>query len=173
MPDKYQKKYLAHQARKAKVLREIMEDRHSDRVFGESIVDPDKITAMIETINLCPSSCDRKAIYSILVTDKDEKILLGGVLVGGVGFIHRAPNVLLLFADPIAYKAGDEIKFIPFEDAGVVVEALYLTATSLGLKCCFVNPNIRDMNKKHFKNIFGDGIFCGAFIFGNPKEEIS
>lgn len=168
--DKYQLRYEAHQARKAKVLEEIMKERHSDRVFEKTEVDRNKIDKMFEAIDLCPSSCSRKAIYTILVVERDEKELLGGVLIGGIGWINRAPAIMLIFADPVAYKAGKEIEFMPFLDAGVVVEQLYLVAATLGLKCCFCNPNIRDMNKKHFAEVFGDGIFCGAFAFGNPKE---
>jgi len=164
--DKYQERYLAHQGRKAKMLKQIMEERHSDRVFGDAPVDEKDIDTLIESIYKCPSSCDRKAISHILVSDRDEKALLSGLLVGGTGWIHRAPNILLLFADPTAYKAGDEIKFMPYLDAGVVVEQLYLMATALELKACFVNPNIREMSKKHFTDVFGDGIFCGAFVFG-------
>lgn len=164
--DKYQARYTAHQARKAQVLHEIMMERHSDRVFDNRPVEDEELQDMLSAIELCPSSCDRKAIGPIAVTQRDEKALLGGMLVGGVGWIHRAPAIILLIADATAYKAGDEVKFMPYLDAGVIIQQMYLTATSLGLKGCFVNPNIRDMNKKHFQEVFGDGIFCGAFAFG-------
>jgi len=112
--DIYQERYEAHQARKAKVLKQIMEERHSNRIFSDKPLDHDKhIAPLLEAIDLCPSSCSREAIYSQLITERDEKALLGGVLVGGVGWIHRATAIILLFAEPTAYKAGDEIKFMP------------------------------------------------------------
>ena len=125
---------------------------------------------ILDEISYCPSSCNRRAILVSSVSNRDEKALLGGILVGGVGWIHRASHILLIFADPTAYKAGDEIKFMPYLDAGCVIQQLYLSATVNGLKCCYVNPNIRDMNQEHFKEVFSDKVFCGAFAIGYPHE---
>ena len=169
-PDKYQERYTAHQARKAELLHEIMKERHSSRMFDNRPIDEFELNEMIACVDLCPTSCDRKAISVVLVTDRDEKALLGGVLVGGVGWIHRAPAIVLIFADPIAYKAGNEINFMPYLDGGVAIQQLYLKATSLGLKGCYCNPNIREMNKEHFAKNFGDGIFCGAYAFGYEER---
>ncbi len=171
-PDKYQERYTAHQARKAKILHDIMAERHSDRVFDNRPIDEFELKEMVECIELCPTSCDRKAVSVVLVTDRDEKALLGGLLVGGVGWIHRAPAIMLIFADPVAYKAGNEIDFMPYLDGGVTIQQLYLKATSLGLKGCYCNPNIRDMNKIHFANNFGTGIFCGAYAFGYKEAPV-
>ena len=169
--DKYQKRYVAHQERKKQVLIEIMKARHSERMFSDQLVDESIIKELIDCTKLCPSSCDRHGVYTIIVTDRDEKALLGGILVGGVGWIHRAPAILLIMADPVAYKAGDEIKFMPYLDAGALISPLYLTATANKLACCFVNPNIRPMNQKHFAEVFGNGMFCGAFAVGHKYEK--
>lgn len=164
--DKYQKRYQAHQKRKAKVLASIIKKRHSTRQFSTDQVEPKIIKELINSIKDCPSSCDRQAISLMDISDRDHKALLGGILVGGVGWIHRASNILLIFADPIAYKAGDEIKFMPYLDAGVVIEHLYLKCSELNLKCCFANPNIREMNQEHFKKVFSDKIYCGCIAIG-------
>lgn len=160
-----------------------MRERHSDQIFAEGRVDRFTVDALFEAAELCQSSCDRKAVHLSIVDDRDRLALLGGTLVGGVGWIHRAPLVLLLWADPIAYRAGNEIEWMPYLDAGVVVQQLYLTATALGLKCCFVNPNIRDINWVHFHRVFspafGDpedprkGVFCGAMALGWPRKDES
>lgn len=168
MSDRYQERYVAHQARKKQVLIEIMLERHSNRRFSDDSVSADLIQEIIDTKDLCPSSCDRQGIMVRTILDRDEKALLSGLLVGGTGFIHRAPVILLLFADKEAYKAGDEIKWMGYLDAGIVVQQYYLTATALSLHCCFINPNIREMNKPHFEKIFGDQLFCGAFALGYP-----
>jgi nitroreductase len=167
--DPYQERYLAHQARKRKVLVEIMRERHSSRMFADEPPAAEVIEGVLETASMCPSSCDRRAVTVHLVTDRDDLALLGGLLVGGVGWIHRAPVVGLLFADPLAYKAIDEQRFMPYLDAGVIVQQLYLAATAAGLACCYVNPNIRPMNREHFALVFGRGIFCGAFAMGYPQ----
>lgn len=166
MKDVYQERYLAHQLRKKDVLIEIMKKRHSERMFSDKPVEQDKINQILASKQWCPSSCNRQAVSIKVVDDRDHKALLGGLLVGGVGWIHRAPAILLLFADPVAYKAGDEINYMPYLDAGVVIQQFLLTATALDLKTAYANPNIRDYNKEHFHKVFGEGIFCGAIAAG-------
>lgn len=166
--DEHQERYLAHQARKRDVLMEIMEERHSNRRFLSEEVDPLDLQRMEEAAKRTPSSCDRRGVTTTTITERDDKSFLGGVLVGGVGWIHRAPAIILLHADPAAYKAGGEIAFMPYLDAGVQVQNLYLMATALGLHGAFVNPNIRDAHKPLFETLYGNHIFCGAFAFGRP-----
>lgn len=165
----YQDRYLAHQMRKKQALIEIMEERHSNRAFKDEEVPKKLIDELLQTKETCPSSCDRKAIQTVVITDRDEKALLGGLLVGGVGWIHRAPAVILIFADPEAYVAEGEINYMPYLDAGIVIQQFYLAATALKLHCAYSNPNIREFNKDHFEKMFGSGIFCGAFAIGFPK----
>lgn len=164
--DVYQERYLAHQLRKKETLIKIMKKRHSERMFSDKPVELEKLKELVRSLEYVPSSCDRKAVSFEVITDRDKKALLGGMLVGGVGWIHRAPIIFLLKADPLAYKAGDEINYMPFLDAGVIVQQLFLMGTALGLKTAYVNPNIRPMNSDHFKKVFGDKIFCGAFAVG-------
>lgn len=172
MEDKYQERYLAHQQRKKQVLMDIMEERHSNRRFSDKEVEQELIEELLSTKELAPSSCDRQAILPVVVKDRDAKSLLGGLLVGGVGWIHRAPTIILLFADLVAYKAGDEYKYMPYLDAGCVIQQFYLAATSMGLHCAYSNPNIREDNKKFFMERFGDNnlLFCGAFAIGYPLD---
>lgn len=167
--DKYQERYLAHQLDKQQQLIAIMSERHSNRIFSDAPVEDDKIKTLVDVIKKTPSSCDRRAISVKVVTEKDKKALLGGILVGGVGWIHRAPVILLIMADPVAYKAGNEIDFMPYIDGGVVSQQLALVATTLGIHGCFCNPNIRDFNKEHFQKIFGPGILTMAFAVGYPE----
>lgn len=172
--DPYQARYLAHQKRKAQVLQQIMQERHSNRMFDNTEVQLKDVHILNIAAGLCPSSCDRQGIKLKLITDRDQKALLGGLLVGGVGWIHRAPAIFLLYGDPLAYKAGDEITYMPYLDAGVVIQQLSLTATALGLHCAYANPNIREGNKEHFFNTFFGGerpVYCGAFAFGNPHPD--
>ena len=167
-PDEYQERYLAHQERKKSVLIEIMKERHSNRMFSATPVSSSDIEILKDSCDLAPSSCARKGCYLELVTDRDDKNFLGGVLVGGVGWVHRAPAIFLIRGAIKAYKAGDEVEYMPFVDAGALAQSLYLSATSLGLHCCYVNPNIRTKHKPLFHSLYGDDLFCGAFAFGYP-----
>ena len=169
--DIYQQRYLNHQEEKKKELIQIMKDRHSNRRFSNKEIPKNVIDELLKVVELAPSSCDRRAIKVKIITDKDQKALLGGILVGGIGWIHRAPVILLVTADPIAYKSEAEKSFMPYLDGGVVSQQLALMATALGIHGCFANPNIREFNKEHYHKIFGDEILTMAFAIGYPVED--
>jgi nitroreductase len=171
--DPYQERYLAHQARKRESLRELMLARHSDRVYDEERAVPDElIVELTNAAGRAPSSCDRHAISLRQLTDRQDRELLGGLLVGGVGWVHRAPFILLLLADSAAYKAAGELSRMPYLDAGAVLSHLYLAAVASGLSCCYVNPAVRPRSEEHFRTALrlDDMIFCGAFAAGWPAS---
>ena len=183
--DKYQERYLKHQARKKKMLSPSFKPKHKDhcidpkfwdvirrrksiRVFGSEDIDIDGLTS---AFGYMPSSCDRKPLHYKLIEGADDKALLGGLLVGGVGWVHRSKYIMLLFADMEAYKSPAEKDFMPYLDAGVAVEHLYLTAEALNIAVCYVNPNIREENKEIFNKRFNKQklLYVGAMILGSYK----
>lgn len=167
--DEYQSRYLAHQVRKKNVLINVMKQRHSTRMFSEREVEQKVIDEIIESTSLCPSSCDRHGVKIRQVVARDDKALLGGLLVGGVGYIHRAPVILMLFGDPVAYK--ENLLYMPYLDAGVVLYHLHLMAEHKGLKACYVNPQVRGDHQLYFRDRFGHDIFCGAVGIGYEYTE--
>lgn len=171
-PDHYQERYTAHQKRKADTLRAIIRLRHSDRMFGDPIT-VDELQQITQAAQAAPSSCDRHGVTTYPVEDRDQKALLGGLLVGGVGWVHRAPTVFLLWAARSAYKAPGELAYMPYVDAGVMVQNMWLTATSLDLAAAYVNPNIREENEAFFHDRFipADGVFCGALAVGRRHPD--
>lgn len=177
--DPYQQRYLNHQRTGKKLeLVALMAERHSNRRFSDDPVGAETISELVDATKHCPSSCDRHGVKIRIVTERNEKDVLDGLLVGGTGWVYRAPVVFLLLADPLAYKAdgGRELHYNAYLDAGVMVQQLALLATDIGLHCAFVNPNIRDENKGFFYERFTpagwDGaLFCGAFAFGWPHPE--
>jgi len=182
MIDKFQKRYLEHQKRKKEILEkktgekftphkcfnefwEILRSRRSQRVFIKKKIEKRTINTLLKSVELVPSSCNRRAI-SVKITRKCKK--LDNLLVGGANWLRNADVVFLLFADMRAYKSPAEVEYMPYLDAGVIVENLYLTAEALNLGACFVNPNIREENQKLFNREFNKkGLrFCGAMAFG-------
>jgi nitroreductase len=168
--DTYQQRYLAHQAKKRDVLTALLDERHSERRFADTPLDGPAIHDLTRAVTTAPSSCDRQAVKCLVVTDRDTKALLGGLLVGGVGWVHRAPTVLMLFADPTAYKAPGEAEVMPYLDAGAIVGQLGLAAAGLGLVGCFINPNVRPDHRPLFTATFGHRIYCGAYAVGHPRQ---
>jgi len=182
MVDKYQKRYLEHQSEKEfpsvglareeypdsekGVLMKIMTNRRSQRIFSGKKVMPGTMKLLYESVRLAPSSCNRQAIYIRKLNEIKD------LLVGGSGWINGASRIFLIFADMTAYKSPNEVDFMPYLDAGVVVENLYLMAEALGVSCCFVNPNIRKENIEEFNRLYNTehNRFCGAMAFGYNKK---
>ena len=188
--DKYQERYLAHQKRKAKsltndygtteyptyteddreVLKKIMTNRSSQRVFISEKIDLDPI---LEAIEQSPSSCDRKGAYVKIVESRHDKEILSGLLVGGVGWCYRADKILLIVGDKKAYKSPAEKDYMHYLDAGVIIQSVYLAAEANNIGCCFINPNIREENKDFFQERFLEEgeIFCGALALGKYEKK--
>lgn len=160
----FQERYLAHQQRKKTTLQNIGKTHYSTRQFSDKPVEDELIIQLIESVNLLPSSCDRHGVYVKDIYERDDKNLLDGLLVGGVGWIHRAPHVLLLFGNPNAYK--ENLIYMPYIDAGLAVMNWYNLLKEFGLKGCYVNPQVRGENQLYFRDRFGYDIFCGAMGVG-------
>ena len=178
----YQKRYLAHQTHpgsKRDELIQLMKERHSNRRFDDKAIDEAILSKITDVARYCPSSCDRFGVRIKVVRDRDSKALLNGLLVGGVGFVYRAPVVLMLFADPSAYVGGDngdEIEYNSYIDAGVIVQQIMLAATASELHSVFINPQIRKNNRAFFYERFKpkeweDAQFCGAICLGYPHKD--
>lgn len=165
--DIFQERYLKHQKKKKQLL-DLLNERVSQRSFIQKEIDPDKLELLLGCMTKVPSSCARQAIYGDIIGSKNSKELLGGLLVGGVGWVYRADKIILLFASREAYKGENEIDYMPYLDAGAVVATAYLICEDIELGCCYINPNIRTENLHIFRDMFGirDDIFCGALAVG-------
>ena len=182
----YQERYLKHQARKKDLILkdfgiesfriynkeeqavffEILRNRHSQRNFTNEEIDLEPI---LEAIDLAPSSCDRKGVY---IKEVKNKELLSELLVGGINWLYKGKKILLLIADIECYKSPAEKDFMPYLDAGVIAQQIYLTCEVMNYGCCFVNPNIRTENKERFNKEFGikeNELLCGAIVLGKYK----
>lgn len=177
--DKFQARYLAHQSHtggKRDELIALVKERHSNRRFGDKQVEPELLDELLDALRHVPSSCDRFGVRVKVVQGRDDKALLDGLLVGGCGWVYRAPTVLMLFANKDAYKGGDngdEVEYNSYLDAGVMAQTAMLVATSLGLHTAFVNPQVRKTDREYFYSRFAndDLIFCGAVALGYPHPE--
>lgn len=187
--DPYQERYLAHLTRKETSLTptvgdpkciahteedwaryiNLQQERRTQRTFNGLPIKKEQINRLAEAIVLCPSSCNRQAIVIKMILEYEEKELLSGLLVGGVGWSHRADKILLLFADMTAYKSPAERDFMPYLDAGVMIKTIYDACEVLNIGAGYVNPNIRGANKDFFQQRFGakNLRFCGAMALGN------
>lgn len=178
MTDLYQERYLAHQAKKKeqlmfskgekpKKITDVIKQRRSQRIFNAQELADKDLQTILESATYAPNSCNRHGVRLKVVTDRTEKNLLNGILVGGVGWCYRAQAVVLLIADPQAYKSPNEKDFMHYCDAGFTAMNMWLTAEQLGVGACYINPNIMPNNQVLFAERFGHGVFCGALALGH------
>lgn len=176
LTDEYQARYERHQAKKKRQLMfsegepDASGERRSQRVFNSQPVLQEQLDRILEVATTVPSSCNRHGLKIKVVRDRKDKELLGGLLVGGVGWVHRADTILLFLADMNAYKSQNERDFMMYCDAGFLATPLWLQAEEEGLGACYINPNIRHADV--FTSKFGQGyVFCGALAIGNYDPE--
>jgi nitroreductase len=196
MNDKYQERYSKHQQRKQESLTstfgkkhfkkytnkeqktffQILNNRCSQRVFNDEEITTPELKAILDALETAPSSCNRKAVEYRIITNRQDKEILSGLLVGGVGWVYRGQVILLLLAQMEAYKNPAERDSMPYLDAGTVIQTAYLSAAALNIGCCFVNPNIREKNEEFFRERFNIGdeeLFCGAIVLGHFSRKHS
>lgn len=190
----YQERYVKHQARKksqitesvgAKVAKpydplivhKILSRRRSQRVFSSEPIADEHRDKILASAMFAPNSCNRHGICMKVVRERRDKELLGGLLVGGVGWVHRADTIVLFLADPIAYASPNEKEFMHYCDVGFKAMTMWLTAESYGIGACYINPNL--VNREVFMGTFGTVledrmihpfIFCGALALGNYEK---
>lgn len=180
--DEFQSRYLAHQSHKGGKRDELIalvKERHSNRRFSDEQVDDKTLEAILDSLRHCPSSCDRFGTRVKIVRDRNEKTLLSGLLVGGVGWIYRAPIVLMLWANKDAYKGGengDEVNYNSYLDGGIMAQTAMLVATSLGLHTAIVNPQVRKENQRIFYERFkpkewDNVLYCCSVAIGWPHPD--
>jgi nitroreductase len=181
--DDFQARYLAHQTHaggKRDELIALIKERHSNRRFDDKQVDTELLDSMLDVLRHCPSSCDRFGVRVKVVQDRDDKALLNGLLVGGTGWVYRAPTVLMLFANHDAYKGGDggdELYYNSYLDAGIMAQTAMLCATSAGLHTAFINPQVRRQDREYFYERFkpdgwSNALYCGSIAIGYPHKDL-
>ena len=157
--DRYQKRYLDHQARKRDILIngenivkniysdkeielfvKILSSRKSVRTYRGKLTD-NEIEYIINIAKLAPSSCNR---HGVEIKKASEE--LKDLLVGGKGQCDKG-TLLAYYADPKCYKSEYEKDFMPYLDTGFMAQNIYLACEALGIGCCFINPNTHNKYK--------------------------
>ena len=154
-----------------KDLEAILSFRRSQRVFNSEPITDKDFNKILQSATFAPNSCNRHGIKLKVVEDRREKELLSGVLVGGIGWIHRAQKIVLFWADPVAYASPNEKEFMHYCDVGFTAMSMWLMADSMGIGGSYINPNVlyTDILKEHFNG--KSYIFCGALVFGHYDSD--
>lgn len=146
-------------------LTDLLYFRRSQRVFDRKVVDEKDLEEILKTAETSPSSCNRHGLKLKVVRNRDDKELLGGILVGGAGWVHRADTIVLFLADPEAYASPREKEFMHYADVGFTAMPMWLMAETKGIGAAYLNPNVSHPDVMSLK-FSGEKIFCGALALG-------
>lgn len=138
-------------------------------MFKTKEIPQEVLDEILKTAETSPSSCNRHGLKLKVVRKRDDKELLGGVMVGGAGWVHRADTIILFLADPVAYASQREKEFMHYADVGFTAMPMWLMAETKGVGCSYINPNLSHPDVMALK-FAGDHIFCGALVFGYYDE---
>ncbi len=119
---------------------EAIRQRRSVRAYQAREVEADKLQRILEAANAAPSAGNRQAYEIVLVRDAERKQRIVKAAWDQT-FIAEAPVVLVFLAAPERNRdryaeRGETLYAI--QDATIACAYAELTATALGLNCCWV-----------------------------------
>ena len=119
---------------------EAIKQRRSVRAYQRREVEAEKLQRILEAADAAPSAGNRQAYEIVLVRDAERKQQLVDAAWDQT-FIGEAPVVLVFLAAPERNRdryAGRGAALYCVQDATIACAYAELTATALGLKCCWV-----------------------------------
>lgn len=121
-------------------LFDIISARRSIRSYERRAVENEKIDKIVAAATAAPSAGDLQAYEIIVVTQTVTRSLLAAAA-HGQEFLAHAPAVLVFLADPqrsaSRYGLRGE-RLFSIQDATIAASYAQLSATALGLGCCWV-----------------------------------
>lgn len=112
-------------------LFDVFKQRKSVRSFTKQPIEPDKVEALKEALQLAPSS---KANFPCQFYFVKDPVIIGQLSKSkphGAGFVEHAPFAIVLAADP-------KISDVWVEDTSIAATYAMLQVTNLGLGGCWV-----------------------------------
>jgi nitroreductase len=150
----------------------VFDARRSVRLFAPGEILEGDWETIVDAARIAPSSCNRGAVSVGLVTRASSIERLSQLLVGAAIWGKHAAGVLLFFADPAAYKSPAERDFMPWLDVGAACMSASLAVTRIGLGGCWVNPNVRPVDRDAFGAEFNPrGLILGSALFVGVAAE--
>ncbi len=116
---------------------EILRKRKSVRDFSEAGIEPEKVTALLESALLSPSSRNHDPWEFIAVEDRETIKKLAGSKKAGSSFIEKSPLV-------IAVTGNRDKSDVWIEDCSIATIIIQLTAESLDLGSCWIQIRRRE-----------------------------
>ncbi len=152
----------------------LLKKRRSIRIFQDKKVEKEKISQIMQTALLVPSSMDANPWKFIIIDDKEILLKLAEAKAKGSDFLAKSPLAVVVLADP-------EQSDVWVEDASIAATLIMLIAQQLGLGNCWVqlrkrcNSNGQDSEEyvKDLLNIPDNLQALCVVAIGYPGEDKS
>jgi nitroreductase len=112
--------------------------RHSIREFSDEVVDSAIVLQAVDIAKKYPSVCNRQAIRTYLITNKDKVLEHLSYQSGNRGFGEKIDKVIIVTADLGPFSKAEE-RNQPFVDGGIYLMGLLLSLHSVGLGAVALN----------------------------------
>jgi nitroreductase len=127
-------------------LLQLIEHRHSVRLYESRPVEPDKLAQILEGVRMAPSAGNLQAFEVVVVQDPLRRQSLAKAALDQP-HVAQAPVVLVFFQHPARAtekygQRGEELYSL--QDATIACAYAQLSAASLGLGCCWVGAFYAD-----------------------------
>lgn len=151
---------------------DLIQRRHSVRLFTSQPVDEQKLQAILEAANRAPSAGNLQAYEIYLVTDPARLRLLAGAALGQE-FVSQAPVALVFCSNPArsVRKYGQRgTALYCLQDATIACTFAHLAAVALGLASVWVGAFDDDAVRTAIN--VGDNLLPVAILpIGYPGEQ--
>jgi len=129
---------------------ELIQIRESCRQYADKMVEPEKITKILEAARLAPSGCNSQPWHFTVITEKQEADTLRGLIINGAGDGTSKLNTFVKSAPAFIVVSEEKAKLFPWPekkygsqhfaqlDVGQSVAYLTLAAADIGLGTCII-----------------------------------
>lgn len=118
---------------------EIICKRRSYRNFLPQLVEPDKLSKILQAALLSPTSRNRQDWQFIVVEDRVNLQKLSECKEHGAGFLKKAPIAIVVLGNSLENDCW-------VEDGSIAAFAMQLQAEALGLGSCWIHVRNRGLN---------------------------
>jgi nitroreductase len=115
---------------------DVIKTRTSVRDYRDTLVEPEKISYVLECARLAPSAANKQCWRFIVIQDKEtiEKIAKTTII---NRWLRTAPVLIIACADPTESTVNNALEYY-LVDVAIAFEHLILAATDVGLGTCWI-----------------------------------
>ncbi len=147
---------------------DVIHSRRSIRKYKDKPVEQEKLRKIMDAVRVAPSARNREPWKFIVLTEQKTKQEIYERAYNSKDFILYAPVIIAAVGYPADYVTTNG-NIAHQVDIGIAGEHIALSATALGLGCCWIAAFKQDEMKK-ILGVPDDAHIVALFTIGYPDE---